>query len=226
MTRIKMMGLCLVAVFAFAAVMATGASAKEAKPKPPKNITLSTPKGALATGAKIDTFSSNLIFETTAGNLECEENDIIGSVSSNDTKKDEGPVTEEISKGSFDGIPGACKTSATGPVDIVSSDLPWKVIFSAKGTGEVKGGPKIIFTSTFLALEPPNNKCTFEASKTKTTFGLSTTKAPITITTTKQTFKHAKKAANQSTLCPASGVLSGTFTGTSGGETLEDQLTA
>jgi len=222
MTRIKMMGLCLVAVFAFAAVMATGASAKEAKPK---NITLSTPKGALAKGAKIDTFSSNLIFETTAGNLECEENDIIGEVNTNDAKKDEGPVTAENSKGSFMGIPGACKTSATGPVTIVSSDLPWKVVFSSKGTGEVKGGPKIVFTSTFLALEPPNNKCTFEATKTKTTYGLTTTKAPITITTTKQTFKHAKKAANQSTLCPASGVLSGTFTGTSGGETLEDQLT-
>jgi hypothetical protein len=222
MTRIKMMGLCLVAVFAFAAVMATGASAKEAKPT---NLTLSTPAGTLAKGAKIDTFSSNLIFETAAGNLECEENDIIGNIEVNKAKKDTGPVTEEISKGDFDSIPGACKTSATGPVTIATGDLPWSVEFGAKGTGEVKGGPKIVFTSTFLALEPPNNKCTFEATKTKTTFGVTTTKAPITIKTTKQTFKHNKKAANQSTLCPASGVLSGTFTGTSGGETLEDQLT-
>jgi hypothetical protein len=220
MKSIGKIGLCLVAAFALAAVMATGASAKG-----PKNLTISTPKGALAKGALVETFSSNLIFETTAGNLECEENFLDGNIEVNDAKKVIGPVTSEESKGHFSGITGACKTSATGPVTILSSDLPWKLTLTSKGTGEVKGGPKIVFTSTFLALEPPNNKCTFEATKTKVTFSLSTTKAPTTLTTTKQTFKHAKKAANQSTLCPASGVLSGTFTGKSGGEVIEDQLT-
>jgi len=219
MKFMKMMGLSLVAVFVVAAVVATGASAKG-----PKNITLSTPGGVLKAGAGISVFSSNLIFETTAGNLECEENELTGTLSNNDAKKVEGPIATETSKGSFMGIPGACKTSATGPVIIESKDLPWKTIFSTKGD-EVKGGPKVVFDSTFLALEGPANHCTFEASKVKSTINLSTTKAPVTVTTTKQTFKHAKKAPNQTSLCPASGVLSGTFTGKSGGETLEDQLT-
>jgi hypothetical protein len=220
MKSIGKIGLCLISAFALAAVMATGASAKG-----PKNLTISTPKGALAKGAVIETFSSNLIFETTAGNLECEENFLDGKIEVNDATKVTGPITSEESKGDYTGIPGACKTSATGPVTILSSELPWSLTLSDKGTGEVKGGPKIVFTSTFLALEPPNNKCTFEATKTKVTFGLSTAKAPITLKTTKQTFKHNKKAKEQSTLCPASGVLSGTFTGKSGGEVVEDQLT-
>jgi hypothetical protein len=213
-----MMGLCLVAVFAVAAIAASAASAKTV-------LTLSTPAGPLATGAKISTFSSNLVFTTSAGNLECEENELRGTLSVNNSTKDKGSVTEEESKGDFDGIPGACKTSATGPVLIVSSGFPWPVEFTSKGTGKVKGTKKVTFDSEFLALEGPNNHCTFEASTVANTFNVSTTKAPMTITTKEQVFKHAKKAAHQSSLCPSEGKLSGSFTGTSNGETLEDQLT-
>ncbi|HEY1834345.1 MAG TPA: hypothetical protein VGG08_07910 [Solirubrobacteraceae bacterium] len=222
MKRMRTLGLCLAAVFALVAITATGASAKEPKKK---NLTLSTAAGALKAGSAISEFSSNLIFETSAGNLECEENELAGSLTNNDAKKVDGTITSETSQGNFMSIPGACKTSATGPVLIQSSDLPWKAVFTPKKTGEVKGGPKVIFTSTFLALEGPNNKCTFEATKVKDTMNVSVEKEPVTVTTTKQTFKHAKKAKEQTSLCPTSGVLSGTFTGKSGGETLESQLT-
>jgi len=212
-----MMGLCLVAIFAVAAIAASAASAKTV-------LTLSTPKGDVPAGGKIAVFSNNLKFVTTAGNLECEENELRGTLTNNSGTKDKGVVTEEESKGNFEGIPGACKTSATGPVIIVSSGFPWPVEFKTNKTGKVKGTKKVTFDSTFLALEGPNNHCTFEASTVANTFNASTTKEPIIITTTNQTFKHSKKAPNQTALCPTEGKLSGSFTGSSGGETLESQL--
>jgi len=218
MKRMRMMGLCLVAIFAVAAIAASSASAKTV-------LTFSTSAGALNPGDPIATFSSNLIFETSAGNLECEENELRGKVTINKATKDKASVTEEESKGNFEKIPGACKTSATGPVIIVSSGFPWPVEFvAAKKTGKVKGTKKVAFDSTFLALEGPNNHCTFEASKVAFSFNATTTKTPVTLTTTKQTFKHNKKAPNQTALCPASGVLSGTFNASSAGKTVESQL--
>jgi hypothetical protein len=213
MKRMRMMGLCLVAVFAIAAIGASAASAK-------KVLSLSTAAGELKAGDTVSTFSSNLIFETVAGNLECEENELIGTINGNNEVKIKGSVTEEISKGSYLGIPGACKTSATGPVFITSSGFPWPIEFTTKGLGKVKGSKKVTFTSTFLAIEPPN-KCTFEASTIKDSFNISETKEPVTITTTKQKFKHNKKAPEQTTLCPAEGVLSGTFSVSHASETVE-----
>jgi len=216
MNRMKMMGLCLVAVFAFAA-LATTASAKTV-------LDLSTSEGSLKAGDPVATFSSNLIFETSAGNLECEENELKGTLTINDAAKDKASVTAEESKGNYLEIPGACKTSATGPVIIVSSGFPWPVEFIKSGAGKVKGSKKVTFDSTFLALEGPNNHCTFEAATVKNTFNASTTKEPVTITTTKQKFKHNKKAPNQTALCPTEGVLSGTFNATSAGKTVETQI--
>jgi hypothetical protein len=208
MKRMRMMGLCLIAVFA---VSATSASAK--------SLTLSTAgKGVLTKGTTVTNFSSNLVFTTVAGNLECEEVTLSGPLGTNGEAKDKGEVTSSISQGNYLEIPGACKTSATGPVFVESSKLPWTSTFSLKG-GEV-AGKKITFTTTFLALEPPNNKCTFEASKSKFTYAtpITTTPASNTLITTAQKFKHAKKAPNQSALCPAEGTLGGEFAPTAGGE--------
>jgi hypothetical protein len=213
-----MMGLCVVAVFAIAAIGASAASAKTV-------LRFSTPGPPdLKAGEPVAEFSSNLIFETTAGNLECEENELKGEVTVNDSTKDKAVVHEEISKGDYDGIPGACKTSATGPVIIKSSGFPWPGEFTTKGAGKLKGTKKVAFDSEFLALEGPNNHCTFEASTVKYTFNVQTAKTPVTITTTKQKFVHNKKAPNQASVCPASGLLTGTFSGSSKGETLEDAL--
>jgi len=215
MKRMRIMGLCLVVAFAVAAVFASGASAKK--------LFLSTAAGELKAGDPLNTFSSNLIFETSAGNLECEENELGGKLETNGGGSDKASVTEESSKGNYLEIPGACKTSATGPVIIVSSGFPWPVQFKSNGTGKVKGTKKVTFDSTFLALEGPNNHCTFEASKVAFSFTVTAVKAPVELKTVKQTFKHAKKAPNQTALCPASGVLSGTFDAKKGkgGEVIE-----
>jgi hypothetical protein len=220
MKRRGTLGFALLAVFALVAVPSASA----------KTVGVArTAAGVLKPGAAINAFSSDLIFETTAGNLECEENELVGSISNNEATKIHGTITSETSEGHFDGIEGACKTSATGPVLIASSDLPWPVEFTTKGTGAVKGSPKVVFDSTFLAIEGPNNHCTFEATKVKDTYKLGTEGHPIPVEekVTKQTFKHAKKAKNQSSLCPPSGVLSGTFTlhaGSGFSEIVESEL--
>ena len=53
--------------------------------------------------------STNLVFETSAGNLECTSNTIEGTVGNNGAKKDAGNITAEKSSGGEPG--GLCKTT-------------------------------------------------------------------------------------------------------------------
>ncbi len=208
MKRLSLVGLLLVAL---GAMIASNAFAKGAT-----NLTLSTAKGALAAGATVKAESSNLIFETSAGNLECTTNILEGTVANNGSKKDNGSITKETSTGGEAG--GLCKTTTIlGPTEISTSNLPWADEFTSKGVNEVKG-KKVSFTSTF-----PNAggaKCIFEASKVKSSFTIG---GPVKITTTKQKFKANKSLSNAQ--CPKEGTLSGEFTLSSGGETVSSELT-
>ena len=87
---------------------------------------------------------------------------------------------------------------------------------TTKGVDEVKG-KKVSFTSVFP--NDGNATCVFEASKVKSTF---TPGGPVTIVTNKQKFKLNKKTSTP--VCPKEGTLTGTFKGTSGGETVESEL--
>jgi hypothetical protein len=208
MRRIQIAGLCLVVALAFGAMLAATASAKTV-------LTLKTAKGPLTAGAEVKAFSSNLIFVTSAGDLECSENTLTGELLTNSGAKDKGKVTSETSKGKEAG--GLCKTSAFGPTEIVSSGFPWPIEFKTKGITKLKGTKKITFTSTFP--KAGGAKCTFEASKVEAKFN---TSGPVTITTTKQIFKRNKKLSAE--ICPEKGELSGEFNLTSHGETVEAEL--
>ena len=182
--------------------------------KGPSTLKLKTAKGELGVGAQVVAESSDLIFETSAGNLECTSNVLTGTLSKNNAKKDEGKIEKEVSTGGEPG--GLCKTTTPlGPTSITTSNLPWSTDLTTKGIDEVKG-KKVSFVSTF-----PNEgiKCTFEASKVKSTFTIG---GPVVIHTVKQKFKANKKTSGAG--CPKEGTLSGTFQGTSGGETVESEL--
>ncbi len=210
MTRIKIMGLSLMAVFAVFALSASMASAKTV-------LTLKTAKGPLAAGANITASSGDLIFTTEAGNLECTSNVISGTLANNSGTKDKGSATSESSTGGEAG--GLCKTTTPfGPAEIVSSGFPWPIEFTTKGTATVKGSKKVQFTSTFPAAG--GAKCEFEASKVVSSFNATAGSGPITLTTTSQLFKINKKTSNPA--CPKTGTLSGHFTLTSSGEAIED----
>ncbi len=199
---------------AVTALLATGMLTGVAGAKGPSTLKLKTAKGELTTGSEVVAESSDLIFETSAGNLECTSNILKGKLSKNNSKKDEGAIESETSTGGEPG--GLCKTTTPlGPTSISVSNLPWSTDLTTKGVDEVKG-KKVSFISTF-----PNEgiKCTFEAAKVKSSFTIG---GPVVIHTVKQKFKANKKTSGAG--CPKEGTLSGTFQGTSGGETVESEL--
>jgi hypothetical protein len=205
MKRILGVGLAVVAV---CAMMATLSSAEGTGPK----VTFFTAKGPIKKGDTIVAFSSNLVFVTSAGNLECSRNVLTGIDKTNDREKVTGEVTSEESTGEEPG--GLCKTTTPfGPAEISTSNLPWKDKFTNKGKAEIStshGTKTIRFTATFPAAGEA--KCTFITKKVVSTFNLN---GPVTITTSNQVFK---LEAGSTTGCPIEGKLSGTFTATSNGE--------
>jgi len=209
MKRIKIMGLALVAVLAMSAVVASAASAKESK-----NLVITDPAGMVAAGTTLNAESSNLVTVTSAGNLECEHALLPTVLGNNNSTKDKGSSTTDFNYGSYLGIEGACKTSAAGPAIITTSAFPWSAEFTSKGAETEKGTKKVTFTSTFLALEGPNNKCTFEAAKIASTFTVGKEKAgvPLVFHTKNQLFKLNKKAAGTAPICPTEGKLTGDWT--------------
>jgi hypothetical protein len=216
MRRIRIIGACLVAVLALGAMTAVSASAAKEKPV----VKLSTSKGLLAEGAELKGISSNLIFVTNAGTLECSSNVLTGTLANNNATKDKGSFTSESSTGglSYEGKEHLCKTSGLlGAVEIESKNFPWPTEFTTKGTNALKGTKKVSFQSTFV--ESGNLKCTFEAGKVSSTI---TTSGNLEIKTSNQLFKINKKTSNAA--CPKEGHLTGTFAVTSGGETVKIEL--
>jgi hypothetical protein len=214
MKRMRIMGLCLVAVFAIAAVFAGGASAKTV-------LTFKTAgKGALKGGDAITAESSDLKFTTEAGSLECTSNVLNGTLANNEAAKDKGSITAESSTGEI-GFGTACNTSTPfGPAAIESVHLPWNVEFKSNGQSFVKKGPngKVAFKSKFI-LAPGEPECEYEAAKVISLFNPAAGSGPVELTTTEQVFKKNKKASNEA--CPATGKLNGHFTVSSGGEAVE-----
>jgi len=209
MKRMRIMGLSLVAVFALAAMFASGASAKTV-------LTLKTAKGALAPGAQLVASSSNLVFVTSTGNLECSSNVLTGTVKVNGAAKDTGTVTEEASTGLEGG--GACKTTTgLGPAVITSSGFPWPIEYKTTGASSIKGTKKIVFTSVFV--DAGDATCVYEAAKVASKIN---TSGVVTQTTTNQVFKANKKTSNAA--CPKEGKLSGEFSLTSDGEVVSAEL--
>lgn len=211
MKRMRIMGLSLVAVFAMSAVAVNSVSAA-AKPKPV--LKLVTAKGDLAVGAELKASSSDLVFVTSAGNLECSSNVLTGAITvNNNASKDKANITAESSTGEFEG--GACKTTTPlGPALITASGLSWPAEFTNKGTSTLKGTKKVVFTSVFPLAG--GAKCVYESAKVASTF---TVGGATELTTSNQLFKYNKKLSNAA--CPTEGKLSGHFAVTSGGETVE-----
>lgn len=168
--------------------------------------------GALANGSEIKGFSSNLTFTTPEGALECSENTLEGTLTSNGTEPAEG----SIEKGSFTGPAGAeCKTSFLGEptAKITPTGLPWLLKVFANGETELTGTPKIDFTA-----ELSNGlTCGYEAAVIHNEL-VAFNASPLEDKVVEQ---EMTGEAGNSFLCPASGKLNGTFTLTSKGEEIE-----
>jgi hypothetical protein len=216
MKRIMTVGLAVIAAFA---MMVATASAEGTGPK---TFLRTAGKGLLKKGDVITAFSSNLVFSTSAGNLECSKNTISGPDKTNGKEKPSGEITVEESTGEEAG--GLCKTTTPfGPAEIATSNKPWKIKFitsSAKvqvNTG--LGSKKVIFTSTFPAAG--GAKCIFQSKKVLSEYNEPATPAPLVITTVNQVFK---LETGSTAGCPTEGKLNGSFSVTSGGETVEVEV--
>jgi hypothetical protein len=207
-----MMALSLVAVFA---VMVSSAAAEGTGPK----VTLRTAKGALVKGSKISAFSSNLVFSTSAGNLECTENTLNGFMKTNTKEKPSGEITEEKSTGTGGGL---CETTTPfGKAAIESQNLSWKIKLTNAGVVQINsshGDKTVTFESTFPSA---GAHCAFASKKVLAKFPVSKTPVPWVITTTNQVFK---LKAGSTPGCPTEGKLNGTFSTTSSGEPVEVEV--
>ena len=196
--------LALLAVAAFAVLPAMAAAA---------TVTLHAGGVELPAGSPLVGESSNLVFKTAVGNLECSSNVISGELTSN--KKT--TIAGSIETGSFTGLEGggACHTTTPlGPALITASGLPWPLTFKSNGTSTVKGTSAIVFTAFFPGA---GVTCVYKATKLAATFAFN--EAPMIDTVTGQVFKWVKAESNP--LCPTEGELSGEFAVTSGGEAVE-----
>jgi len=209
------MGLALVAAFA---MMVATASAEGTGPK----TFLRTSAGLLKKGDVLTAFSSNLIFTTSAGNLECSKNTIAGTMKTNGKEKPSGSITNEESTGLETG--GLCKTTTPfGRASISTQNKPWKLKFTTS-TGKVQinssvGAKLVSFESTFP--DAGGAHCAFTTKKVLPTYNEPASPAPLVITSTNQVFK---LAAGSTTGCPVEGKLNGTFSATSAGKTVEVEV--
>jgi hypothetical protein len=202
----------LTGIAVLALVLATSLAAASK----PNKLTTKTAKGPLTAGDQVVGTSTNLTFVTSAGNLECSLNVITGTDKTNNAAKVEGTITEESSTGHEEG--NLCKTTTPlGPAEIKSTGFPWPTIFTDKGVNEVKGSKKVVFTSVF---PKAGVTCVFEASKVKSSFNVG---GPTKLQTKNQVFKQNKKTSGPA--CPKEGKLTGEWTVTSDGETVESELT-
>lgn len=213
MRSAKTVGMSLLMLFSIGAVMASTASAA----KEPKNLTLSTAKGALAENAAITATSTNLVLTTSAGKIECSEVVSAGTLTNNDAKKDKSSFSTVTFTGKE--TEKECKsTTSGGAAKVTAERLPWKWDLSSKAKTEVKKAE--------VAVEFPSTgeKCVYKAKTIRGTFTPGEAGKPEAITNTLEpsALKLGKKVS--ATTCPETGELAGTFTMTSGGETLESEL--
>jgi hypothetical protein len=208
MRRIRITGLLSVAAIVLGAAFASSASA----------VLMETVRGMYNTGVHIG-LGMTLIFATTAGNIECSNATLNGTLLTNGAKTVKASITEASFAGEEAG--GACKTTTPfGPATITTRGFPWAEQFKSNGAAMFKGTKKVVFEAVFPAAGGAS--CTFESSKVAEAFtpGTPTEPQPLVLTVAGQKFKLNKKTSNAA--CPKEGTLSGPISVTGEGETLLD----
>jgi hypothetical protein len=198
-----------------AAVAAFTLAAPIAASNASKQLVLSDPSGPIATGATITASSSNFTLATDMGNVECDENILPMTLTSNDALADSAIATEDISMGDFLGTPGACKVTHASPtpaerVTVASSGFDWSIALKPSGVFLIKGNRKVVFRVTLLDTPQPP-VCVGEASTLKMTtpVGHAGIPVPVVLTAANVKFKVTPKA---SFVCPREAHLNGTWT--------------
>ncbi len=185
-----------------------------AKPLASKGTELKTEAGPLAPGTPVEASSSNLVFSSSAGNVECNESTLAGTLTTNNSTTDVISFESAALEGNPTLFPDECP-SASGPLVVEPVGLPWIAGISSKGAGLLKGRDGVtVENEEGLA-------CTYEAAKLALAFA-NTTSGPEVLNFQSQVVALGK-GATQGELehCVPQGTLSGTFKLESGGEVVE-----
>lgn len=165
----------------------------------------------LPAGSPITGFSNNLVFTTAEGNLECAENEVNGTLTSNGGAE----ATVEIGAARFEGegVPPCKTTIAGGAVTALISPtgLPWTLTVFEGGLTTITGSPVVDFEAILFFEGTPIAACDYES---EVVFDEYTPGAPLGDRITNQEFTLGASEGS----CPASGVLNGEFEVTSGGK--------
>jgi hypothetical protein len=178
---------------------------------------------ALEVGAEIRGESSNLVFSSETGNVECSTNTASGPLKVNRASIDESEITEGFFRGTEMEPEQLCRsTIGFGPAHVAAADLPWKVKFYAKGCPshcrtEFIGTPVVAFTIAFPD-HPGGLTCIFDAATIHDSWNMTTDVDTIANQKVKLDTEESDR------LCPKSLVLNGSSRLFSGEEQLEGEL--
>ncbi len=219
MKRLSIMALGLLAALAIGATLASGASAMT-------YLDLRTAGGVLAAGSSLTATSSNLVLATGAGNVECSSTEMNGKLTLNAKAIDAGTLEGWSSKGEEGG--GGCHTTTSfGPAAVEVRYAPFPITFKLSGKGTIKatGGDLTTFRlSLFFYDNIPSFACYYEGAKIAYTLTPGGVGHPVALTpaVSEQKFKLGKPANSN---CPKEVKMSASFAMSSGGETLETEMT-
>lgn len=199
MRRIRLISQYVTAACIFAALTAASAQAASA-------VVIRNEDGPLATDeSSIEASSSNLVFATRAGNVECDRSVLLAQLETNQQKKDKLSFFDGFSAGSE--AEGECPTTTgLGPVRMSFEGFPWKIEVS-KTTVTSKA-------KEILAITPGGSgiTCDYNGKGLKGSF--TSGASPMEIILAPVKFKGAK---GNNVGCPKEGTLTGTYAMQTGG---------
>jgi hypothetical protein len=162
---------------------------------------------ALANGTALTAMSSNLVFATASGNLECKESTLNGKVENNGTEK----TGVEITSASFLAAGGGldCPTAipngsgGTLTMTMTAEGLPYTADLLSTAAGTLTGTPSVSFKAIFDNGTTPVLSCVFEKTSVATTFNFNTA-LNIAVGA-------SQEFTGTGTGCPTKGTLTGSF---------------
>jgi hypothetical protein len=212
--RFKSAAVVAVSLLAALAIVTSSASAEETGPK----VTLLTEAGPLEKGDPLVAVSANLVWQNSAGNIECANETLSGTVKTNSKEKIENEIASFVWHGNEPG--GLCKTTtALGPAEIEWTNVPWKFKLTNVGVAQLTTGIgtktiRVVFTYPFAG----GAKCMYTSNKVLMSFPLSETPVPLSLTMNAQVFK---LETGSTAGCVTEAKLGGTFSTTSEGKAVD-----